>query len=177
MSMVNIEKADIFVVAEFGNMRLFKKKIKLMDKKIDDIKDLKDADGVSLLQRSIIGRNFDISKLLLDNGAKVNNISNEGYNELHYLGMRLFSKSAVKIAKIIIQNGGDLNLKDKLYKNTSFYYIIMELTTDKNQKKYFYDFYKFCLKCKPNLDIKNVSGVTCRDLINDSRLISLIELI
>ena len=54
MSMVNIEKADIFVVAEFGNMRLFKKKIKLMDKKIDDIKDLKDADGVSLLQRSII---------------------------------------------------------------------------------------------------------------------------
>lgn len=51
---------------------------------VADIINWVDDSGISLLERSLISRKFEISKFLLDNNAKVNIVSKEGNNEFHF---------------------------------------------------------------------------------------------
>lgn len=172
---MNIEKADIFTIVQLGNIKLLKHKLNIINEKIEDIKDEKDKNGISLLERSIIGRNFDISKEILNVNPKLNIISNDGYNELHYIAFNLLSDESIDIAKIIIQKGVDLNLKDKVYGNTPFMYICQAVIKNKNLK--LIDFAKFCMDYNPNLNCKNMQGFNAKDIINmygDYELVDLI---
>lgn len=49
----------------------------------------------------------------MDNGAKVNIISNDDCNEFHYLAANINCQGAVEVACRLVDMGVDLNLKDK----------------------------------------------------------------
>ncbi len=165
---MNIDKADIFIIAKLGNFELLKNKLKLLNRDLSCFKNEKDKNGISLLENSLIGRNFDIAKALLELNVEINIISNEGYNELHYIAYNLETLDSFEVAKDIIKKGGDLNLKDKLYGNTPLYYICNEATKEKNiQNSKFLDLIYFCKDYKTDLELKNFNGVSIIDIISE----------
>ena len=83
-----------------------------------------DKDGISLLEKSLIARKFDIAKVLLANNAKVNNISHEGCNEFHYIASNINHDGALDIAKILLDRGTSLLVKDKKYGNSAFLHCV-----------------------------------------------------
>lgn len=174
---MNLEKADLFAIVQFGNYQLFTEKLKIIKNTLDNIKNEKDLQGISLLQRSIIGKNFDISKELLLLNCKINVISKEGYNELHYIYANLKTKESFSVAKKIIEKGGDLNLKDKLYGNTPFNYICQEAIKQHNQTEDFFDFVKFCMKYNPDLNSNNFYNINIIKLVKESKNEKLIQII
>jgi len=165
---MNIEKADVFVIAQLGNVDLLIKKLNMIDMTIENVKNRKDKNGISLLQKSIIGRKFDISKVLLDLNVDINVISQEGYNELHYIVCNLGTKESFDIAKQIIAKGGDLNFKDKVYGNSPFNYICQEAIKKTKQNVEFYEFISYCMTYRPELNEKNLYGRNIMDIINES---------
>lgn len=96
-------------------------------KTLDQVKNLCDENGMTLLQQSLASRNFDISEYLLKNEVITNHISNEGYNELHYLAANINYDGAIKIANKLIEDNVDINLKDKRYKNSPLWYLCHEV--------------------------------------------------
>ena len=71
---MNVEKADYGTIIQFGTMHDFNTKLQMEGKTLDEVMDITDKDVISLLQKSLIARKFDIAKVLLANNAKVNNI-------------------------------------------------------------------------------------------------------
>lgn len=61
----------------------------------------------------MIARKFDIAKELLANNAKVNNVSNAGCNEFHYLASNINCDGALDIARILLAKGTSLMEKEK----------------------------------------------------------------
>lgn len=110
---MDIKKADYGTVIKFGNLELFKEKMKLEKHNVDDVLNKVDKNGVSLLEKSLISRKFEIANYLLDNNANINVISNEGCNELHYLSANINFDGAIKIAYRLIDMNVDLDLKEK----------------------------------------------------------------
>lgn len=88
---MDINKADYGTVIKFGNLELFKEKMKLENQNFGEVINIVDKNGISLLQKSLISRKFEIANYLLDNNADINVISNEGCNELHYLSANINS--------------------------------------------------------------------------------------
>ena len=86
---MNLEKADYATIIKFGSTDDFNTKLQMDGKTLDEVIDVIDKNGISLLEKSLIARNFDISKFLLENNAKVNVISNEGCNEFHYIASNI----------------------------------------------------------------------------------------
>ena len=113
---MNINKADYFTIAQFGNLSMFLTKIDLEKKILNQVKNLCDENGMSVLQHSLVNRKFDISDYLLKNEVELNHISNDGCNELHYLAANINSEGAIKIANKLIDMNVDITLKDKKYK-------------------------------------------------------------
>ena len=87
---MNIEKADYGTIVKFGTLKDLHEKIKLKNDNVSDIINWVDDSGMSILERSLVSRKFEISKFLLDNNAKVNIVSKEGNNEFHFLLILLF---------------------------------------------------------------------------------------
>lgn len=110
---MDINKADYGTVIKFGNLELFKEKMKLEKHNIDEVLNIIDKNGVSLLEKSLISRKFEIANYLLDNNADINVISNEGCNELHYLSSNINFDGAIQIANRLIDMNINLNLKEK----------------------------------------------------------------
>ena len=110
---MDINKADYGTIIKFRNLKLFLEKLKIEGNCIEEIVDSIDKNGISLLEKSLISRKFDIANFLLDNGAKVNIISNDDCNEFHYLAANINCQGAVEVACRLVDMGVDLNLKDK----------------------------------------------------------------
>lgn len=162
---MNLEKATIFVVVQFGTKELFMEKLKMENCSLSDVKNLRDDKNVSLLEMSLIFRKFDISQMLLEEEPDLNVVSDDSCNELHYLAANLSNKDALPIAKQLVELGVDLNLQDKKYRNTAFWYLcqkaIMEDNDDMNS------LIISCMRKSPNVDLKNVVGNTVRNMITE----------
>ncbi|TFJ46867.1 hypothetical protein CKN80_03780 [Carnobacterium divergens] len=164
---MNLEKADYFVIAQFGNLDLILQKLNLENKNIDDIKNVCNKNHISLFEQSLIFRNFDISNYLLENKVKLNVISNENRNELHYIAANINNSKAIKITKYLIDQSVDLNLQDKEFGNTPFWYLCLE--TMKVNSEELFDLIQYCLTNGAKFDIKNKKELSILNLVHERK--------
>lgn len=167
---MDLKKADIGTVIEFGTLDDFAYKLELESQNLSDIIDHVNPDGVSLLQKALVGRKFDNAKFLMNNGAKVNVITKAGNNELHCLAANINFDGALDLARLLIDRGVDLNHIDKKYGNPAVFSIFLELL--KRQSQEGMKFIEEILSYKLDIDIVNKSGISARKLLiergNDS---------
>ena len=162
---MNINKAHYFTIAQFGNLSMFLTKIDLEKKILNQVKNLCDENGMSVLQHSLVNRKFDISDYLLKNEVELNHISNDGCNELHYLAANINSEGAIKIANKLIDMNVDITLKDKKYKNSPLWYLCQEVL--KKPSKEGNQLIIKCLRKKADITSCNVAGFSVKRLIEE----------
>lgn len=162
---MDIKKADYGTIIKFGNIELFKEKMKLENHNVDEVLNIVDKNGISLLQKSLISRKFEIANYLLDNNANINVISNEGCNELHYLSSNINFDGAIQIADRLIDMSVDLDLKEKKLNNSSLWCLCQEVLKKRTE-----DGISLIIKClnkKPDVKSLNSAGYSVENLINE----------
>lgn len=160
-----MKKADYWTVIMFGTLEDFKEKLNMEQKQLKQVINFVDDRGISLLQQSLISRKFDLTELLLDEGATVNNISNDSYNELHYVAAHLDDTRAIQLAHRFVDQGVDLDLLDTKYGNSAFFTISYEafkVGTNEANKLII-----SCLKRQPNVELQNRSGYSVKQVIEE----------
>ena len=162
---MNISEVSYSAIAMTGTLDDLKKKMMLEGKTVDDVKDILDSD-MSLLMLSIAYGKLDIAKYLLQNNAKVNIVSKEGYNEFHCLAYHLKENNALELAYMLLEKDVDLNLRDKKFKNSAFWYLCYNACLCNT--KLVFEFISKCIGKKPDLDSLNIAGKSIRDLIANS---------
>lgn len=160
-----INKATYESIIQFGDLLLLKEKLRIENQEILDIVNNKNDRGVTLLQTSLANSNFEISKYFLDNGAKINVVTNQNLNELHFLSTNINNEGAIEIAKILINKNVDLNLIEKRLNNSAFWYICFEVFKKRNVEGL--KLIETCLNKGANIDSKNIAGLSIRDLIEE----------
>ncbi len=162
---MNIEKADYGTIIKFGTMQDLKVKLQMEGKMLDEVIDIIDKDGISLLEKSLIARKFDIAKELLANNAKVNNISSEGCNEFHYIASNINCEGALDIAKILLDRGTSLMVQEKRYGNSAFFALCQEVFKVRSVEGM--KFIETCFEDVQEYDTLNKMGYSIRALINE----------
>lgn len=162
---MKIEKADYGTIIKFGTINDFYLKLQMEGKSLDEIIDIVDENGVSLLEKSLVARKFDISKELLLNNAKINNISKEGCNEFHYIASNINYKGALDVAKILLDRGVSLTVKDKKYGNSAFFTLCQEIFKVRSNEGL--EFIESCFENIQEYDACNKMGYSIRMLINE----------
>jgi ankyrin repeat protein len=173
---MDIQNADYGTVIKFGTLDDFKNKLDIETKSLVDVIDNTDSNGISLLQKALISRKFDIANYLLIEGVKVNVISKDGFNELHYLAANINNEGALDLARLLIERGVNLNQIDDKYGNPAVLSICLELL--KRQSEAGMKFIEDILSLQLNIDIVNKSAVSVRKLLNErgtDRIKKLIE--
>ncbi|MET3659174.1 hypothetical protein ABIC55_004294 [Sporosarcina psychrophila] len=69
---MDINKTDYWTIIKFGSLELFLEKLRIEKECIEEVVNSIDKNGISLLGKSLISRNFDIANFLLGNNANVN---------------------------------------------------------------------------------------------------------
>jgi len=172
---MDIMKADYFAIVQFGNLDLLQEKLALEKDTIEDIKNLCDTNNMSLLEKSLSYGKFDISKYLLDNNVEVNVITKQGCNELHYIASNLNSKKAIGLANRLVEKNVDLNLQDKKFKNSPFWYLCQE--SMRRNTADFYEFIGYCFGKNPDIDSINIAGISIREMVVERKNPVLIKFI
>lgn len=162
---MNIEKADIGTVILLGTAHDFYMKLQMEGKNICEVIDDTDSNGVSLLQKSLIARKFDIAKILLENNAKVNCVTNSGCNEFHCISANINHGGALDIAKILLDRGVSLTAKDKKYGNSALFTLCYEIFKVRSAESL--DFLETCFERVQDYDTCNKAGYSIRMLINE----------
>ncbi|MCG1021458.1 ankyrin repeat domain-containing protein [Sutcliffiella horikoshii] len=162
---MDINKADLWTIIKFGNFEDFLGKLKNGNKCIEDVINSVDINGISLLERSLISRKFDIANFLLDNNAKVNIISNEGCNELHYLAANINCTGAVDLANRLVETGVDLNLKDGKFSNSAIMTLCQEVLKERTKEGN--ELIIKCLGKRPNINDLNRYGYSLKRIIEE----------
>jgi ankyrin repeat protein len=122
--------------------------------------------GASFLQTAISYKQKDIALDLIDRNINVNNQDHKGMSSLHYLGWY----PNIILAEIIIQMGGNVNLKDK-YGNTPLWYAVFFAKRE-------YNYVKLLLENgADSLSLNNVgkTPLMFAQARNDQELISLMQ--
>ena len=163
---MNIEKADYGTIVKFGTLKDLHEKIKIKNDNVADIINWVDDSGISLLERSLISRKFEISKFLLDNNAKVNIVSKEGNNEFHFLAPNINCIEAVEIGKLLLSKGTSVMQKDAKYGNTAFFSLCMEAFKERSESTM--NFIEKCFEQVTDVDEKNKNGFSIRKLIMEA---------
>ncbi|HKM03129.1 MAG TPA: ankyrin repeat domain-containing protein [Lachnospiraceae bacterium] len=162
---MDLQKADYDTVIKFGTLDDLLNKLKLEAQKLSDIIDTADANGISLFQRALICRKFEVAHYLLNENVKINVISKEGFNELHYLAANINFDGALDLARLLIQRGCDLVQIDSKYGNTALLSVCLELL--KRQSDEGMKFLEEVLSNHQNIDITNKSGISVRKLLKE----------
>ena len=162
---MNLEKADYGTIIKFGTMHDFYMKLQLEGKTLDEVINITDKDGISLLEKSLIARKFDIARELLVNNAKVNNVSNEGCNEFHYIASNINCDGALGIAKILLDRETSLVEKEKKYGNSAFFALCQEIFKVRSAEGL--KFLEDCFEKVWEYDMCNKMGYSIRMLINE----------
>ncbi len=162
---MNIEKADYATVVKFGTLADLKMKLSIEKKDIFSIINWKDSKGISILEHSIISRNFVISKYLLNHDAEVNVVSEDGCNEFHYLAPSIDDEGALEIAELLLVKGASLTQKEKKYGNTALFSLCLESLKRRLDNTML--FIQKCLKESINYEEQNNSGISIKQLISE----------
>lgn len=162
---MDLQKADYGTVIKFGSLDDLQRKLKLEAQKLSDVIDTVDANGINLLQRALISRKFEVAHYLLNENVKINIISKEGFNELHYLAANINFDGALDLARLLIQCGCDLSQIDSKYGNTALLSICLELL--KRQSDEGMKFLEEVLQNHKSIDISNNSRISVRKLLNE----------
>jgi len=162
---VDISKADFGTTIKFGSLKDFLEKLNIENKCVADVVNTVDERGISLLEESIISRKFNVSNLLLENNAKINVVSNEGCNELHYLAANINCAGAVDLAYRLVEQGVDLNLKDKRNLNSAILSLCQEVL--KKRKEEGIELIVTCLNKHPNFYEVNKYGYSLKQVIEE----------
>ncbi|MCM3793700.1 ankyrin repeat domain-containing protein [Priestia megaterium] len=162
---MDINKADFWTIIKFGNLEEFLKKLKIENKCIEEVINSVDKNGISLLEKSLISRKFDIAKFLLENDAKVNIVSNEGCNELHYLAANINYVGAVDLAYKLVEMGVDLNLKDKKFSNSAILSLCQEVLKERTRDGN--ELLLHCLEKHPDFNDSNKFGYSLKRIIEE----------
>jgi uncharacterized protein len=155
------DKADIFTIARFGDISLFKKKF--TSEKINE----KDEFGIGLLHHSIAGKNFDIALFLIENRINLNMTDEDGNTPLHLIA----EHPNLDVAKDILYRGGDITFRNK-YGNTPLWTAVV------NCKGRYYDLIELFMEYNPDTKSMNNAGKTPIDFakqVANKRLISMLE--
>lgn len=163
--LMDLQKADYSTVIKFGSLDDLLSKLKLEGQNISDIIDTKDANGISLFQRALISRKFEVAHYLLNENVKINVISKEGFNELHYLAANINFDGALDLGRLLIERGCDLSQIDIKYGNTALLSVCLELL--KRQSDEGMKFLEEVLSNHQNIDITNKSGISVRKLLTE----------
>ncbi|MFJ7973560.1 ankyrin repeat domain-containing protein [Psychrobacillus sp. NPDC096389] len=162
---MDIQKADYWTVIKFGNLELFMEKLRMENQIIEGMVNSVDRNGISLLEKALISRKFDIANFLLDNNAKVNIISNEECNELHYLAANIHFTGAVELAHRLVDLGVNLNLRDRKFGNSAMWSLCQEVFKKRTEEGN--HLIVKCLKKRPNMNDLNKSGYSLKELIEE----------
>ena len=154
------EKIDIFNFVKRCNVQAYKSYIDQFDINITNVS------GISLLHRAIAHQCPEIAFDLINRSINVNIQDDRGQSSLHYLGFY----PNLALAEAIIQNGGDLELKDN-YGNTPLWYVVFNARGN-------YAFVELLMQNKANPNLLNNVGKTPHDSaspIKDQRLIEILN--
>lgn len=164
---MDLKKADFFTVIQFGTKEDFIQKSKIESVNLTDVINLKDKNGVSLLEQCFISRKYDIAQLLMENSVEINVISKENCNELHYLSANMEGVRSIDLATQLVELGVDLNLQDKRYKNTPFWYLCEAALLKKNQdmSRDMNQLIKLCMDKGAILTLHNIAGNTVESML------------
>lgn len=162
---MNVEKADYGTIIKFGTMHDLNTKLQVEGKMLNEVINITDKERISLLEKSLIARKFDIAKELLENNAKVNNISVEGCNEFHYIASNINYDGALDIAKILLDRGTSLMVKEKKYGNSAFFTLCQEIFKVRSVEGL--NFIEACFENIQEYDLCNKMGYSIRMLINE----------
>ncbi|EIT87458.1 ankyrin repeat-containing protein [Fictibacillus macauensis ZFHKF-1] len=162
---MDIHKSDFWTVIKFGNLRKFMEKLNVENKAIEEVVNAVNENGISLLEESLISRKFDIALFLLGLDANVNIISNDGYNEWHFLAANINCIGAIDVANQLIERDVDLNLKDKKIGNSAIMSLVQEVLKERTKEGF--DFILQCLEKRPNFNDENKFGYSLRKIIEE----------
>ncbi|BDC94777.1 hypothetical protein [Treponema bryantii] len=160
---MEIKNADYSTIVRFGTVEDLCKKIQLNNEQLKDVIDIKTVNGASLLENAISQRKFDIARFLLMNNAKVNVVTNFGYNEFHILASNIRYEGAVEIGEILLKKDVSLIQKDNVFGNTAFFTLLLE--SYKVRTPEVMSFIEKCIVRIKDFDIKNNAGISIRNLI------------
>ncbi len=163
--LLDVSKADYVTIVKIGSLYDLQKKMKLEKQDVFDIVNLIDEKGMSLTEHSIVSRNFSVSKFLLDNGAMVNIVSKDGFNEFHYIAANINCDGAIEIAYELLKKGTSIMQKDGRYGNTALFTLCIEAF--KVRSKNVMEFIEECLNNAINIDEENFAGISIRKLIQE----------
>lgn len=162
---MDIKDEEYWTIVMFRSLEGFKKRLKNDHKQIHQLTNLVDDRGISLLQQSLISGKFDIANLLLNEGSIIKNISKQGYNELHYISAHLDDVRAIQLAHRLVELNVDLDSQDRRYGNSALFTMCYESfkvrTTESDE------LIIACLKKQPNVELKNKSGYSVKQLIEE----------
>lgn len=164
---MDINKADYATIIRFGKLGDLYEKLKADNKVINDVINVTDNSGVSLLEHALISKKFDIVNYLLNENAKVNMVSNDKCNELHYLAANINFLGAIEIADILITRNVDLTLKDKKYGNSALLTLCQEILKRRTN-----DGIEFMIRClhlvsDDTISDENNAGYSIKRLIEE----------
>ena len=162
---MNLQVADYGTIIKFGTNQDLNTKLQQEGKSLADVKNDIDENGVSLLEKCLAGRKFDIAKLLLQMDAEVNIVSKEGYNEFHYLAANINSEGAIDVAKILLKRNTSLLQQDKKFGNTALFTLCQEVFKKRSVEGM--EFLILCLEQSNDLETCNKAGNSVRKLINE----------
>lgn len=154
------EKADIFTLARFGDLEIFKSKfnISYINKKSES--------GSSLLHYAISGNKFDIASFLINSGIDVNLTNSGGQTALHLICVN----QNIGIAEELLKNSVDINLRDK-YGNNAMWTAVF------NCKGRNYEMVKLFMAFNPDIMTKNKAGRSPLDFaiqVGNEKLINIL---
>jgi len=155
------EKADIFTVAQYGDIQTFTKKFY----SVHDIN--QKHNGSSLLHYSIAGRRFDIAQFLLDHDIDVDMPNSDGQTPLHLIG----TCQSLQVAEFLLQKGATPNIRDK-YGNNALWTAVF------NCKGKNYEMVELFMKYHPDVTTKNKAGRSPLDFasqVGDEKLICILQ--
>lgn len=153
---MNLKRADYFTIVGIGTLEDFYKKMEMEGDSIEDVVNTVNESGESLLGEALGSCNLKVARLLLNAGAKVNVVSKENYNELHFIAAHLSDPEAVVLAKELVEKGVDLNQKDKRDHNTAFWHLCFYAMMFRRPDVY--ELIELCMKKNPDIHCKNTSG-------------------
>ena len=158
-----MKEENYFVIVSFRDKAAMEKELKMQGDRIEDIKDIKEADGKSLLEAALGSGKFEMASYILAQRPRLNVVSKEGYNELHFLAARSREKGGAELAEQLLEKGVSLDQADKRYGKTPLWYFCQEY--HKRGGEVLYSFLEKCFAQAPDVDRPNKAGYTLRQMI------------